>query len=58
MTYTWMMPGDGECYQLDYILVRKKLRNEIKKAGAEADFDHNLVLMESELCLQREDRLQ
>ncbi len=47
--YTWKMPGDGDRYQLDYILVNMRYRNSVKNAnalpGADADTDHNLVAM-------------
>ncbi len=47
--YTWKAPGDGSRYQLDYILVKNRYRNSVKNAkaypGADADTDHNLVVM-------------
>ena len=47
--YTWKMPGDGDRYQLDYILVNVRYRNSVKNAhalpGADADTDHNMVAM-------------
>ena len=45
----WRQPGDTRRYQLDYILVRQRFRNSVKNAcsypGADADSDHNLVVM-------------
>ena len=45
--YTWVSPGDQYRNQIDYILVKKRYRNQVKKAiaypGADADTDHSLV---------------
>src|SRR5580658_10458105 len=47
--YTWKKPGDSGRYQMDYIVVRQRYRNSVKSAcsypGADADSDHNLVVM-------------
>ena len=47
--YTWKAPGDMERYQLDYIMARQRYRNSVKNShaypGADADTDHNLVMM-------------
>ena len=47
--YTWKAPGDTARYQLDYILVQSRYRNSVKNSrsmpGADADTDHNLVVM-------------
>lgn len=55
--YTWTMPGGGNKYQLDYILVRKRYRIQVKQSksypGADIDSDHNLVIMETKLCLNK-----
>jgi endonuclease/exonuclease/phosphatase family metal-dependent hydrolase len=55
--YTWIKPGDTGRFQLDYILVRQRFRNSVKNSrsypGADADSDHNLVMMTSELRLKR-----
>ena len=55
--YTWKQPGDKKRFQLDYILVRQRYRNSVKKAcsypGADADTDHNLVLMKTKLKLKK-----
>ena len=49
--YTWKMPGDIARYQIDYILVRERYKNQVKQCksypGADINSDHNLVLMES-----------
>ena len=54
--YTWMMPGEGKRYQLDYIMVKQRYKNSIKNAhtlpGADADTDHNLVIMKMDLRLK------
>ena len=55
--YTWKQPGDKRRFQLDYILVRQRYRNSVKKAcsypGADADIDHNLVLMKTNLKMKK-----
>ena len=42
--YTWKQPGDGNRYQIDYIMIKQRYRNSIKDArsysGPEADTDH------------------
>lgn len=49
--YTWTMPGRGDRYKLEYILVREIHRNQVKqnKSYAEADIysEHNIVFMET-----------
>ena len=54
--YTWKAPGDGSRHQLDYIMVKERYRNSVKKAGtlpgADADTDHNLVVMKIRLQLK------
>ena len=54
--YTWKAPGDTERYQLDYIMVRQRYRNSVKNShaypGADADTDHNLVMMTAFLTLK------
>ena len=46
----------GARYQLDYIIVRQRYRNSVKNSkampGADADTDHNLVAMTSQLQLK------
>ncbi|CAI6352699.1 unnamed protein product [Macrosiphum euphorbiae] len=55
--YTWTMPGGRARYQIDYILVRNRYKNQVKKCktypGADINSDHNLVLMETNLSLKR-----
>lgn len=55
--YTWTMPGNGDRYQIDYILVKSRYRNQAKSCksypGADVDSDHNLVLMKSQLRLRK-----
>ena len=50
------MPGDRGRFQIDYILVKQKCRNAVKNSkaypGADADSDHNLVMMEYEVRLK------
>ena len=49
LIYTWVKPGDTGRFQIDYILVRDRYRNSVKSScsypGANADSDHNLVVM-------------
>jgi len=56
------MPRGGNRYQLDYILVRKRYKNQIKHSksypGPDIDSDHNLVIMENRLCLKKSVRNQ
>lgn len=51
------MPGERARYQIDYILVRNRYKNQEKKCkiypGADINSDHNLVLMETNLSLKR-----
>ena len=46
--YTWKKP-DLARFQIDYIMVKHRYRNAVKKSysypGADCDSDHNLVLM-------------
>ena len=55
--YTWKQPGDINRYQLDYILTKKRFRNGVKDSksypGADADSDHNLVIMKMNVKLKR-----
>src|SRR6218665_3525325 len=54
--YTWKVPGDGARYQPDYIMVKERYRNSVKKAktlpGADINSDHNLVAMTIHLQLK------
>jgi hypothetical protein len=55
--YTWIKPGDTGRYQIDYILVRQRYRNSVKNCktypGADADTDHNLVMMKMAIKLKK-----
>ena len=55
--YTWRKPGDTERYQLDYILVKQRYRNGVKNArsypSADANSDHNLVLIEMDIKMKK-----
>lgn len=46
--YTWKAPGDTARYQIDYILVKKKYKSQIKSChaypGFEIESDHNLLI--------------
>ena len=46
--YTWKSPGDVTRNQIDYILIRNRFRNSIKKcktySGADINSDHNPVV--------------
>ncbi|KAG8222402.1 hypothetical protein J437_LFUL003023, partial [Ladona fulva] len=54
---TWSMLVDGERFQIDYILVTKSFKNQIKITiscpDAYMDSGHNPVLMKSKLQLRR-----
>jgi len=51
--YTWKMPGDIARYQIDYILVKNRFKNQVKFSksypSADCDSDHNLLAMKCEL---------
>ncbi|XP_050059858.1 craniofacial development protein 2-like [Aphis gossypii] len=51
--YTWKIPGDIARYQIDYILVKNRFKNQVTfcKAylSADCDSDHNLVIAKCEL---------
>ena len=55
--YTWMRPGDTGRYQIDYIMVRQRFRNQVLDCktfpGADVDSDHNLVVMKCRLKLKK-----
>jgi len=55
--YTWKMPGDIGRYQIDYIMVKKRFRNQVKDCrsypGADIDSDHNLLMMKSNLKFKK-----
>jgi len=55
--YTWKMPGDIGRYQIDFILVRIRFKNQIKLCktypGADLNSDHNLVMMTYDLKFKK-----
>ena len=55
--YTWMRPGDTGRYQIDYIMVKQRFRNQILDCktfpGADVDSDHNLLVMKCRLKLKK-----
>ena len=55
--YTWKQPGETRRHQLDNILVRQRFRNSVKNACsypcADADSDHNLVVMTQTIKLKK-----
>jgi hypothetical protein len=55
--YIWKVPGDIRRMQLDYILVKVKLKNQIKNCrsflGADIGSDHNTVIMTCELKFKK-----
>lgn len=55
--YTWMRPGDTGRYQIDYIMVRQRFRNQVLDCktfpGADVDSDHNLLVMKCRLKLKK-----
>ncbi|KAI5755057.1 hypothetical protein M8J77_013699 [Diaphorina citri] len=46
--YTWKAPGDMRRLQIDFILVKRKFRNQVQSShtypGFDIDSDHNLVM--------------
>jgi endonuclease/exonuclease/phosphatase family metal-dependent hydrolase len=46
--YTWKVPGDWSWHQLDYLLMKHRLINNVKDVqtlpGADIDCDHNLLV--------------
>ena len=55
--YTWKSPGDKERFSIDYILVRQRFRNGVKRSwsypGADIYTDHNLVAMQMNVKLKK-----
>jgi exonuclease III len=51
--YTWKMSGDIARYQIDYMLVKGRYKNQVKQGksypGRDINNDHDLVIMESQL---------
>lgn len=58
--YTFKMPGDINRYQLDYIMVKNRYKNQIKSSksypGVDIDSDHNRVMMKSVLKFKKLER--
>lgn len=58
--YTWRAPGDLKRYQIDYILVKERFRNQVKDcrsyAGPDIDSGHNMVLAECNFKLNKWNR--
>ncbi|XP_049771885.1 uncharacterized protein LOC126151220 [Schistocerca cancellata] len=55
--YTWKNPGNTRRYQIDYIMVRQRFRNQVLNCktfpGADVDSDHNLLVMSCRLKLKK-----
>lgn len=55
--YTWKMPGDIGRYQIDYIMVRQRFKNQVKDCrsypGPDIGSDHNLVMMKYNLKFKK-----
>lgn len=55
--YTWKMPGDVGRYQIDFIMVKNRFKNQVKDSrsypGADIDSDHNLVMMKCNLNFKK-----
>lgn len=51
------MPRDIGRYQINYILVRKRFRNQVRKCktypGADVYTDHNLLMMKSNVTYKK-----
>ncbi|XP_049864013.1 craniofacial development protein 2-like [Schistocerca gregaria] len=55
--YAWKNPGDTKRYQIDYIMVRQRFRNQVLNCktfpGADVDSDHNILVMTCRLKLKK-----
>jgi len=55
--YTWKIPGDINRYQIDYIMVKKRFRNQVKDCrsypGADIDSHINLLMIKSNLKFKK-----
>ena len=55
--YIWKKPGDLGRFQINYIIVKHRYRNAVKKSysypGADCNSDHNLVLIKIQLVLEK-----
>ena len=58
--YTWKASGNGNRYQLDYIIVQNRYKKSVKNAhaypGADANSDHTIVIMKVRLRYKRPHR--
>lgn len=52
--YTWTIAGAWVRYQIDYILLKKRYKNQVKSyPGADLKIDKNLVIMKTEIRLKK-----
>ncbi|XP_068085929.1 craniofacial development protein 2-like [Anabrus simplex] len=54
--YTWPRPGDPGRYQIKFIIIRQRFRNQVldyKIFPADVDSDHNLLVMKCHLKLKK-----
>lgn len=55
--YTWEMPGDIGRYQINYIMVKKRFRNQVKDCRtypeSDIDSDYNLLMMKSKVMFKK-----
>lgn len=55
--YTWKIPGDIRRYQIDYIILRKRFRNQEHRCktypGANVNSDHNLLIMKYNVLYEK-----
>jgi len=55
--YTWTKPGGRDRFQLDYIMVKQRFRNQVLDCkafpGADINSDHNLVAMTCRIKLKK-----
>ncbi|XP_025419604.1 craniofacial development protein 2-like [Sipha flava] len=58
--YTWKMPGDIARYQINYILIKNRFKNQMKFCktcpSADCDSDHNIVIAKCELRYKKTQR--
>jgi exonuclease III len=58
--YTWKMPGENARYQIDYILVKNRFKNQVKFGktypSADCDSDHNIVIVKCEFRYKKPQR--
>ena len=60
--YTWKSPGDIVRNQIDYIMIKKRFRNNVKQAkaypGADINSDHNPVVIKLKVKLKKMQKTQ